>query len=87
MHIVTASDEISVDGEWYSPIVHQNCMKPEEISIFPLKIYFGEQVTVQDRNHMVRFRAGGKEVQTRAWKPELKKRSCIPCRNCGRCSW
>ncbi len=36
--IVTYDQQITVNGHNYAPVLHQNCMQPEQITLYPLVI-------------------------------------------------
>ena len=89
--IITASHVFRIrNGETeISPVLYQNCMHPEIIHIDPVQIRIdsGEICfQVRDQQWIIR-ESEASSVEILPWKAEIKKRSCIPCTNCGRCSW
>lgn len=73
--------------EYIEPIVMASCMNPDVISITP--------ITYEETESMIRVSTPYKaidickgevgNIRTEEYVPKLKKNSCIPCRNCGRC--
>ena len=50
--IVTYDQQITVNGHNYAPVLHQNCMQPEQITLYPLVIRQEHAtLTVSDRYH------------------------------------
>lgn len=48
--IVTYDQQITVNGHNYAPVLHQNCMQPEQITLYPLVIRQEHAtLTVSDR--------------------------------------
>lgn len=91
LEIITASHIFRIgNGETeISPILYQNCMHPEIIHIDPVQIKIGEgEICFQVKNRRWTIReAEASSVEILPWEGEIKKKGCIPCRNCGRCSW
>ena len=74
--IITASHTFRIrNGKMeISPVLYQSCMHPEKIHIDPVQIRIdGEEIWSL--------------VEILPWEAKIKKKSCIPCTNCGRCSW
>ena len=89
--IITASHVFRIrNGETeISPVLYQNCMHPEKIHIDPVQIRIdsGEICfQVRDQQWIIR-ESEASSVEILPWEAKIKKRSCIPCTNCGRCSW
>lgn len=86
IRIRTIDQAVSWGEEVYSPRLHQNCMNPENITLYPLEIEWnGDKVTVSDHYGMKRWIIGEKLPEIQDWNLKLKKLRCNPCRNCGRC--
>ena len=71
IRIRTIDQAVSWGEEVYSPRIHQNCMNPENITLY----HYG----------MKRWITGEKLPEIQDWNLKLKKLRCNPCRNCGRC--
>lgn len=81
----TAADPV----QEIAPIVYQSCMHPEQICIYPVELEFtdgrvvfrvrGQQWIVSEKD--------ASSVEILDWRAKLEKKSCIPCTNCGKCSW
>ena len=83
--IVTYDQQITVNGHNYAPVLHQNCMQPEQITLYPLVIRQEHAtLTVSDRYHTGHWKSGD-DTQISDWRPKLMHRGCVPCTNCGRC--
>lgn len=90
LRIVTAEQQVRLGGEVFAPLLYQSCMRPEEKRILPLTITVeagGAGGRLENRNTVRLWRAAEGPGDIRPWSPVLKKHSCIPCSNCGRCSW
>lgn len=89
--IITASHVFRIrNGETeISPILYQNCMHPEIIHIDPVQIRMDKgEICFQVRDQQwIIPESEASSVEILPWEAEIKKRSCIPCTNCGRCSW
>lgn len=89
--IITASHTFRIrNGEReISPVLYQSCMHPEKIHIDPVQIRIDrEEICFQVRNQQWTIReTEGSSVELLPWEAKIKKKSCIPCTNCGRCSW
>ena len=89
--IITASHTFrSRNGEMeISPVLYQSCMYPEKIHIDPVQIRIDrEEICFQVRNQQWTIRRSeASSVEILPWEAKIKKKSCIPCTNCGRCSW
>ena len=86
IRILTIDQTVSWGEEVYSPRLHQNCMNPENITLYPLEIEWnGDKVIVSDHYGMKEWITGEKLPEIQEWYPKLKKYRCHPCRNCGRC--
>ena len=72
-----------------SPVLYQNCMYPEKIHIDPVQIRIDSgEICFQVRDQKwIIHESEASSVEILPWEAEIKKRSCIPCTNCGRCSW
>lgn len=83
--IVTYDQQITVNGHNYAPVLHQNCMQPEQITLYPLVIRQEHAtLTVSDRYHTGHWKSGD-DTQISDWRPKLMHRGCVPCTNCRRC--
>lgn len=72
-----------------TPVLYQSCMHPEQIHIDTVRILAGNGeicFLVRDCLWKIPEREAD-AVEIFPWKAELKKKSCIPCTNCGGCSW
>ena len=89
--IITASHTFRIrNGEReISPVLYQNCMHPEKIHIDPVQIRIDSGVICfQMRNQQwTIYKSEASSVEILPWEAKIKKKSCIPCMNCGRCSW
>ena len=89
--IITASHTFRIrNGKMeISPVLYQSCMHPEKIHIDPVQIRIDrEEICFQVRNQQWTIsRSEASLVEILPWKAKIKKKSCIPCTNCGRCSW
>lgn len=86
IQIWTLDQTVSWGKELFSPRLHQSCMNPENITLYPLKIEWnGDKVTVSDQYGMKEWITGGELPEIQDWYPRLKQLRCNPCRNCGRC--
>ena len=89
--IITASHTFRIrNGEReISPVLYQSCMHPEKIHIDPVQIRIDrEEIGFQVRNQQWTIRRSeASSVEILPWEAKIKKKSCIPCTNCGRCSW
>ena len=89
--IITASHTFRIrNGKMeISPVFYQSCMHPEKIHIDPVQIRIDrEEICFQVRNQQWTIsRSEASLVEILPWKAKIKKKSCIPCTNCGRCSW
>ena len=82
----------SEDGkqEEISPVVTESCMNPGTKVIVPVtyKIYKnqgGYMVTNTYKEIIVGCESNIRSAMTKEYKPEMKKKSCSECQNCGRC--
>lgn len=91
LSIITASHTFRIrKGEReISPVLYQSCMHPEKIHIDPVQISIDrEEIRFQVRNQQWTIpRSEADFVEILPWEAKIKKKSCIPCTNCGRCSW
>lgn len=86
IQIRTIDQTVSWGEEVFSPRLHQNCMDPEEITLYPLEIEWdGDKVVISDHFGTKEWITGDKLPEIKDWYPRLKKYRCNPCRNCGRC--
>ena len=89
--IITASHTFRIrNGEReISPVLYQSCMQPEKIYIDPVQIRIDSgEICFQVRNQQWTIReTEASSVELLPWEAKIKKKSCIPCTNCGRCSW
>lgn len=72
-----------------TPVVYQSCMHPEQIRIYPVELEFTDgKITfrIRDRQWTIPENAAA-SVEISDWKAALEKKSCVPCTNCGKCSW
>lgn len=83
--ITTYDQQVVMKGQTYAPILHQSCMHPDEITVYPLVIrQTNDTLTITDHYHTGSFQKG-ESITISKWQPQLKRRGCFPCRNCGRC--
>ena len=88
--IITIDQLIQIRADKYTPVLHQNCMIPEEKTIYPLTIIHchDDKIILKDHYHSLTLDLHKlPDIQIHPWYPLLKKKSCIPCTNCGRCCW
>ena len=88
--IITIDQFIQIGTDVYTPLLHQNCMSPDQKTIYPLTIeqHDSDRITLSDHYHSIILELNNlPDLQVKPWYPVIKKKSCIPCTNCGRCSW
>ena len=86
IRIRTIDQMISWGNELFSPRLHQSCMNPDNITLYPLEIEWnGDKVMVSDHYGTKEWITGEALPEIQDWHPQLKKLRCNPCRNCGRC--
>lgn len=86
IRIRTIDQTVSWEEKVFSPRLHQNCMNPEDITLYPLEIEWnGDKVVISDHYGTKEWITGDKLPEIQDWYPKLKKYRCNPCRNCGRC--
>ena len=89
--IITVSHTFRIrNGEReISPVLYQSCMHPEKIHIDPVQIRIDNgEICFQVKNQQWTIReTEASSVELLPWEAKIKKKSCIPCMNCGRCSW
>ena len=74
IRILTIDQAVSWGEEVYSPRLHQNCMNPENITLYPLEIEWnGDKVTVSDHYGMKKWITGEKLPELQDWNLKLKK--------------
>lgn len=73
----------------FQPKVYQDCMNPEQIMIYPLKITQPQPGCLLFNDHFEEslVELKGKKVEVCPWKAEIHKAGCVPCTNCGKCGW
>ncbi len=78
------------EQEVFLPLLVQSCMNPEKKTLYSVHI----EETVEDGVEYICFSVYGRREKYRRkdvavsheeYYPEIGKRGCIPCRNCGRC--
>lgn len=88
--IITIDQFIQISTDVYTPPLHQNCMSPDQKTIYPLTIeqHDSDRITLSDHYHSIILELNNlPNLQVKPWYPVIKKKNCIPCTNCGRCSW
>ena len=86
IRIRTIDQSVAWGNELFSPRLHQSCMNPEHITLYPLEIEWdNDKVTVSDHYGTKQWVTGEELPEIQEWCPRLKKLRCNPCRNCGRC--
>lgn len=89
--IITIDQFVQIGTDRYTPVLHQNCMFPEQKTIYPLLITqcHDYKIVLKDHYHSLSLdmRKLPDNIQIHPWYPVIKKKSCIPCTNCGRCGW
>ena len=88
--IITIDQFIQISTDVYTPLLHQNCMSPDQKTIYPLTIeqHDSDRITLSDHYHSIILELNNlPNLQVKPWYPVIKKKNCIPCTNCGRCSW
>lgn len=88
--IITIDQSVQLGTDQYTPVLHQNCMSPEQKIIYPLTIVQSsdKQIILTDHFHsLILDPSELPDIQIHPWYPVIKKKSCIPCTNCGRCGW
>lgn len=88
--IITIDQFIQIGTDVYTPLLHQNCMSPDQKTIYPLTIeqHDSDRITLSDHYHSIILELNNlPDLQIKPWYPVIKKKNCIPCTNCGRCSW
>lgn len=73
----------------YAPIIYQSCMKPDEITIYEMKVTRKSEHQWQIETHYETclLELQGKDMEAADWKAEIHKVDCRKCENCGRCGW
>ena len=85
VRIITMDQKVEWKNQSFSPVVYQSCMKPDEITVYPLKIQrIGDKLIFQDHYHKGEWTASEGRIHISDWYPRLKKGGCFPCTNCGR---
>lgn len=89
--IITVSHTFRIrNGERENlPVLYQSCMHPEKIHINPVQIRIDNgEICFQVKNQQWTIhKSEASSVEILPWEAKIKKKSCIPCTNCGRCSW
>lgn len=85
-------DRETGENQVISPVIYQNCMKPDDIRIFPLTVKISTDdenniIMAENRYERIRIDLRRQQVQVSKWKAEIHKTECIKCENCGRCGW
>ncbi len=84
--VCTISQSVKVNDKVYCPVLYQSCMHPEQVTIYPLKVeQDGEKIKFSTRYDTAEYDLKEIKVELCMWYPELKKKRCNPCQNCGRC--
>lgn len=57
--IITIDQFIQIGTDVYTPLLHQNCMSPDQKTIYPLTIeqHDSDRITLSDHYHSYNFRA------------------------------
>lgn len=75
-----------------TPKIVPSCMEGNVLYVYPLELYFSEKdnciiVCCDGEEHVINDTdVVSVKIKEFYYKPEGKK-GCIPCRNCGACSW
>ena len=88
--IITIDQSVQIGTDNYTPVLHQNCMEPDQKTIYPLTIiqHHNKQIILTDHYHSTTLDLSElPDIQIHPWYPVIKRKSCIPCTNCGRCGW
>lgn len=88
--IITIDQSVQIGSDQYTPVLHQNCMFPDQKIIYPLTIMQSsdKQIILTDHYHSLTLDPSElTDILIHPWYPVIKKKSCIPCTNCGRCGW
>lgn len=82
-------DEKSGKWEVFSPVIFQNCMRPEEVTIYPLTITLlaEDRIQIETKYQQREFDLKDKEIELCEWEAKIHKVECTHCENCGRCGW
>ena len=82
-------DEKSGEWEVFSPVIFQNCMRPEEVTIYPLTITLlaEDRIQIETKYQQRDFDLKDKEIELCEWEAKIHKVECTHCENCGRCGW
>ena len=82
-------DEKSGKWEVFSPVIFQNCMRPEEVTIYPLTITLlaEDRIQIKTKYQQREFDLKDKEIELCEWEAKIHKVECTHCENCGRCGW
>ena len=81
---------ISFSSDDYKIITIDQFMSPDQKTIYPLTIeqHDSDRITLSDHYHSIILELNNlPDLQVKPWYPVIKKKNCIPCTNCGRCSW
>ena len=82
-------DEKSGKWEVFSPVIFQNCMRPDEITIYPLTITLlaEDRIQITTKYQQKEVDLKDKEIEVCEWEAKIHKVECTHCENCGRCGW
>lgn len=89
MKLETPIGEFTTDS-YKIPAEDTLAVSPDQKTIYPLTIeqHDSDQITLSDHYHSIILELNNlPNLQVKPWYPVIKKKNCIPCTNCGRCSW
>lgn len=92
--VITAGSRIVIEdretGEnrVFSPVLYQSCMNPENLFVYTMEVRQKNdtELWVATKYDKSRIDLCHETVSIRRWFPEVHKRDCRYCENCGRCS-
>lgn len=83
------TDSRTGENHVYAPVIYQSCMRPEEISVYEMKVTkkTEHQWEIETHYETCLLEVRGKKIEVSDWKAEIHKVDCRKCENCGRCGW
>ena len=75
--IITIDQFIQIGTDVYTPLLHQNCMSPDQKTIYPLTIeqHDSDRITLSDHYHAIILELNNlPNLQVKPWYPVIKKK-------------
>lgn len=78
------------EQEMFLPLLLQSCMHPERFMLYPAeaewKEFDGEEyVYLTSHTKQEKYKRKDIRISYEEYRPQIKRKGCIPCLNCGRC--